>query len=100
MASFLPPPKTPLPPGYPLASVDANGRPIHAGDLATILTIPTWLTHDLPQEDVARLKACEGKIMRIVEIDAYGTVWFGDDGPWFCLQPREIAVVAEKSDAV
>jgi streptogramin lyase len=100
MSSFFPPPKKPLPAGYPLAPIDANGRAVRAGDLATILTIPHWLTHDLPQEEVVRLKVCEGKVMRIVEIDAYGTVWFGEDGPWFCLRPSEIAVVTGEPDAI
>lgn len=65
---------------------------IRQGALVRILTIPHWLTHDLPAEDVARLKAVEGTVMRVLELDAYGYVWFGEHGPWFSLQPSEVAV--------
>jgi len=74
---------------------DADGQPIAVGDDAKILTIPHWLTHDLPKEDVVRLKAQEGKIMKVLEIDIYGYIWFGTDniGRWFCLRPPEVLVV-------
>ena len=81
-----------MPEGYPLPAVDAHGVAIRQGTLARILTIPEWLTHDLPSEDVAKLKAVEGTVMRVFEIDAYGYVWFGDCGPWFSLRPSEVAV--------
>ena len=85
-----------MPEGYPLTAVDANGMPIRQGAMARILTIPHWLTHDLPAEDVARLKAVEGTVMQVVEIDAYGYVWFGEFGPWFSLRPNEIAVEVDR----
>ena len=60
-----------------------------------ILSIPRWLTHDLPADEVASLKEREGTIMRVLEIDAHGYVWFGADsnGRWFCLRPSEVQVV-------
>jgi hypothetical protein len=69
--------------------------PIAVGDDAKILSIPHWLTDDLPAEDVARLKAQEGKIMRVLEVDVHGYIWFGTDntGRWFCLRPSEVLVV-------
>jgi hypothetical protein len=75
--------------------VDADGQPIAVGDEARILSIPQWLTNDLPEEDVTRLKAQEGKVMRVIEVDAHGYVWFGTDdtGRWFCLRPSEVLVV-------
>jgi len=75
--------------------LDADGQPIAVGDEARILSIPRWLTNDLPEEDVIRLKAQEGEIMRILEIDAQGYAWFGTDnsGRWFCLRPSEVQVV-------
>jgi hypothetical protein len=78
-----------------LALVDGNGQPIAVGDEARVLTIPKWLTHDLPEEEVASLKAREGTIMRVLEIDPQGYVWFGTDnsGRWFCLRPSEVGVV-------
>jgi hypothetical protein len=91
--SFFQPPKDPLPPGYPLPAVDSRGVPVAAGDLVTIDSIPDWLTHDLPYDEVARLKACQGTRMRIYEIDAYGYIWFENCGPWFSLRPCEVTAV-------
>jgi len=91
--SFSPPPSKPLPSGYPLPAIDAAGNAIRLGVRARILTIPEWLTHDLPADEVLSLRAVEGTVMRIVEIDASGYVWFGNHGPWFCLRPSEIAVL-------
>lgn len=92
--SFFQPPKEPLPSGYPLPAVDSRGAPVAAGDLVTIDAIPESLTHDLPDDEVARIKACQGTQMRISEIDAYGHLWFGEDGPWFCLKPRDVTAVS------
>lgn len=94
--SFFGPPSTPLPPGYPLAPIDAAGQRLVAGDLVRIDQIPRSLTHDLPSDDVALLKTCEGTVMRILEIDAYGSVWLGHAGPWFCLRPFEVTLVKDR----
>lgn len=66
---------------------------------AEIVTIPGWLTHDLPDEDATALKKLRGTIMRIIDIDAYGYVWFGsaDGSRWFCVQPSDILVVENSS---
>ena len=95
--SFFPPPREPLPPGYPLPAIDVNGVAICEGMSVRILEIPDWLTHDLPREDVLRLRAVEGNVMSILELDAYGMVWFGDNGPWFCLKPSEVEAIATTS---
>jgi len=94
--SFFPPPRTPLPPGYPLPALDLNGNAIRQGMQVRIPTIPPSLTHDLPGEDVLRLKAIEGKVMRILEVDAYGMVWFGEEAPWFSLRPCEVIALEEQ----
>jgi hypothetical protein len=75
--------------------VDANGQPIAVGDQTRILSIPQWLTNDLPEEDVTRLRTQEGKVMRVLDVDAHGYVWFGTDstGRWFCLRPSGVLVV-------
>lgn len=100
LMSFFGPPKQPLPPGYPLRPIDARGRTIAQGDWVLIPEMPRWLVRDLPAEDVARLKACEGSVMRILEIDGYGNVWFGERDPWFSLQPAEVTrVTPRKSEA-
>ena len=81
-----------MPPGYPLAAVDANGVAVTVGDLVRILVIPNSLTHDLSREEATRLKGFEGSNMRVCEIDGYGYLWFGTEGPWFPLRPDEVAV--------
>jgi hypothetical protein len=75
--------------------IDSRGRRIEAGSHAKIRTIPDWLTHDLPSDEVVRLKATEGTIMRVLEIDPHGYIWFGtnDSGRWFCLRPTDVEVV-------
>jgi hypothetical protein len=75
--------------------IDSRGRRIDVGSDARILTIPEWLTHDLPTDEIERLKAAEGTIMRVLEIDAHGYIWFGtnNSGRWFCLRPAEVQVV-------
>jgi len=74
-------------------------RPISVGDSVLILAIPGWLTHDLPEEEVQRLLQCEGTVMRVLEVDSYGYLWFGarDEGRWFCLTHNEIERVESQS---
>jgi len=91
--SFFDPPRDPLPQGYPLPPLDVNGTALATGMLVRILVIPDWLTHDLPPEEVLRLRAREGTVMPILEMDAYGMLWFGDGAPWFSLKPSEVAAV-------
>ena len=73
----------------PLPPLDANGAQLAPGMRVRILTIPEWLTHDLPAEDVRRLKAAEGTVRSISEIDASGYIWFEGS---FCLRPTEVIV--------
>jgi hypothetical protein len=87
-----------LPPGYPLPPLDANGRRIAAGDLVSISSIPEWLVRDLPAEEVAQLRACEGTAMRVLEIDHYGHLWFGSDSSWFSLQPCEVDLQSPRTN--
>ena len=84
-----------LPPGYPLAAVDANGKPLQVGQMACVPLMPSWLLDDLPADEVARLRAVEGVALPIHGFDAYGYVWFGQDGPWFCVRPGETMAVTE-----
>jgi len=98
--SFFEPPSKPLPPGYPLPAIDAEGKPIHTGQRVLIPTIPASLTHDLPDDDVARLKVMEGKVLPILELDAYGYAWFGEADPWFSLRPCDVIVVKNTGDVV
>ena len=85
---------TPLPPR------DANGALLRVGTLVSIPPLPDWLTHDLPQANVERLRAMEGRVMPVREIDAYGYIWFGVHSPWFCLRPSEVHLAGHRENAV
>ena len=82
----------PMPPGFPLPPIDISGQSLNQGDLVTILTIPEWLTHGLPDEDVGALRAVQGTKRTILRFDEYGYAWFGDReaNEWFCLRPEEV----------
>jgi hypothetical protein len=50
----------------------------------------------LPPDDQKRLRAYEGQVLNVLEIDRYGMIWFGSDGgssPDFSLRPEEVTVV-------
>jgi hypothetical protein len=84
----------PLPPGFPLPSVDKAGMPIFVGAQVKIVSVRSC-TKGLPAEDQARLRSYEGQILSVLEIDRYGMLWFGADGsssPSFSLRPEEVEV--------
>jgi hypothetical protein len=84
----------PLPPGFPLPSVDKAGRAILVGAQVQIISVRSC-ANGLPAEDQARLRSYEGKMSTVLEIDRYGMIWFGADGssdPSFSLRPEEVAV--------
>jgi len=63
-------------PPQTLPNRDSQGIAIEVGSEVEILTIPSWLTHGLPPDEALALNQLEGTRMRVVEIDAYGYVWF------------------------
>ncbi len=79
-----------------LEPIDAHGTVVAPGDKVRIPRLPEWLLHDLPAQEVARLRDLEGSVMQVLEIDEFGYLWFGtnDQGRWFCLRPEEVEVVA------
>jgi hypothetical protein len=87
------PPK-PLPPGFPLPSVDKAGRSIRVGAQVRILSVSSCAS-GLPKKDQVRLRSYESQLFEVQEIDRYGMVWFGCDGGTsnFSLKPEEVAVV-------
>jgi hypothetical protein len=85
----------PLPPGYPLPSVDKDGRAIRVGAQVRIESVRSC-TKGLPFEDQKRLRSHEGQVLSVLEIDRYGMIWFGSDGssnPDFSLRPEEVTVI-------
>lgn len=88
-----PPPK-PLPPGFPLHSVDHAGRALGVGAKVRIESVASCI-RGLPKEEQARLRSYEGKVFEVLEIDRYGMLWFAAEtgGAPFSLRPGEVAVV-------
>lgn len=87
--------RRPLPPGFPLLSVDRAGRAIRVGAQVRIVSVRSYV-NGLPVEDQKRLRSYEGQTLNVLEIDRYGMVWFGFDGssrPDFSLRPEEVTVV-------
>ena len=80
-----------------LESKDAQGREVLVGATVVIPEIPGWLVNGLHFEDVARLREAQGVKMRVLEIDAFGYLWFGNEneGRWFCLRPEEVNIVVD-----
>lgn len=78
-----------------LEPIDLHGTVVAVGAEVRISHLPRWLVHDLPGEEVTRMKAVEGSVMKVLEIDKFGYLWFGttDQGRWFCLRPEEVEVV-------
>jgi len=75
--------------------LDSRGQKVEVGFDVMILAIPAWLTHDLPRDEAARLKGLEGTVMKVLEIDSHGYIWFGanNSGRWFCLRSSELRVI-------
>jgi hypothetical protein len=90
------PPDKKLPPGFPLAAVDEDGRPIVVGAKVRIISVASCAT-GLPAQDQTRLRSYEGKIFEVLEIDRYGMLWFRAEGGSgnFSLKPAEVAVQVE-----
>lgn len=82
------------PPSLPPSGADAQNQPLHSGDVVRIERIPEWLTHDLPKADADLIRTCEDLEVRILEIDAFGYLWFGDEDPWFCLRHEDVSSIA------
>ena len=93
MTVHTPSPK-PLPPGFPLPSVDRAGRSIQAGATVRILSVSSC-ARGLPNEDQQRLHSYIGQQFEVREIDRYGMVWFAAEAGTsnFSLRPEEISVV-------
>ena len=65
--------------------------PVQVGSSVRILSVESC-AHDLPLDDVARLRTCVGKVCTVTEIDKFGFVWVAVDGQpaYFCLLPEEL----------
>jgi hypothetical protein len=79
----------------PLEPIDSRGNAVQLGANVEIPSLPVWLTRDLPIEEITRLRSVEGSVMRVLEIDKFGYLWFGmnSEGRWFCLRPEEVVAV-------
>lgn len=57
--------------------------------------MPQWVIHDLPEEEITRLRTLEGRVLPVLKIDGFGYLWFGERDPWFCLMPTEVTLESE-----
>ena len=81
---------------------ESNKSSYSAGEQVTILKIPDSLVHDLPEDERAEIRQCEGKTLTIEKIDSNGFLWFGVgssqelkdrthySGHSFCLEPKHV----------
>ncbi|CAN7392844.1 hypothetical protein LJR129_002437 [Acidovorax sp. LjRoot129] len=69
------------------------------GDQVRVLAIPEWLTHDLPEEDIARLNAQVGEVVQIRELQSHSHLWFSfsDGSEGFALHRRDVEPVRSGS---
>lgn len=47
------------------------------GDLIRLISIPEWLTHDLPLDEQQEIRSFLGRKAQIESIDASGYLWIG-----------------------
>lgn len=50
---------------------------IQPGDRIKLLSVPEWLTHDLPADEVAEIRGFVGREAVVEKIDAAGYFWIG-----------------------
>lgn len=50
---------------------------IKVGDVVTLIRIPEWLVHDLPEDEQREIASCVGKSAVVSEIDPQGNFWIG-----------------------
>lgn len=50
---------------------------IRVGDRVKLLSLPDWLTHDLPETEQVEMRAFIGQSAIVSEIDAHGYFWLG-----------------------
>lgn len=85
-----------FPEGFPLESVDTQGRRLAPGDTVKILAASSC-ARELPKEDQDRLLNFIGHSREIIEIDRFGFVWLSfsatESSADFCLLPSEVASV-------
>lgn len=56
---------------HPLKLFDSYGNAVALGANVEIPSLPAWLVHDLPTEELARLEAVEGSVMRVNTIRSH-----------------------------
>jgi hypothetical protein len=53
------------------------GSDIQVGNRVRLLGLPDWLTHDLPGNEQAEMRAFVGRSATVSEIDSHGYFWLG-----------------------
>lgn len=47
------------------------------GDLVEVLSVPQWVTSDLPASEQKEVLSCIGQSLVVEEVDAFGYAWIG-----------------------
>lgn len=47
------------------------GKPVR------LISLPDWLTHDLPVSEQLEMRACIGRVAIVQKVDSYGYLWIG-----------------------
>jgi hypothetical protein len=50
---------------------------IKSGDQVKLLSLPDWMTHDLPLDEQTEMHSFVGQSAKVEKIDAYGYYWLG-----------------------
>lgn len=53
------------------------GSDIHVGDCVKLLGLPSWLIHDLPEDEQLEIQSFIGQAAVVEKIDDYGYFWLG-----------------------
>ena len=60
---------------HELDPFDKEGNMLNVGDSVKVLHIPEWVYGGLRPDSVEAIRACEGDVMTIDEIDDHGYIW-------------------------
>lgn len=82
---------------------------IGIGDYVKLIDLPDWLLKDIPDDEVAEIIECIGKVAQITEIDKFGYYWIGFgvekiqgeyshySGHSFCVERHNIKLISKEN---
>lgn len=61
---------------------DINGTPVYVGGRVRVLRINGAVLSQLSEADAEAMRAMEGVVLEVNEIDKFGGAWVEDSGRW------------------